>query len=301
MYHLHNKYMNEKPIVSISCLAYNHEEFIVECLNGFLMQETNFAYEVLIHDDASTDNTANIIRKYEAEHPEIIKPIYQTENQYSKSIGSIGLKYNFPRAKGKYIAICEGDDYWTDPLKLQRQVDFLETHDDFSLCAHSVNTIFDKSWNTEKTNRFLKPIRVAQFEDVIDYHYLPSNSLLFRSNVVANLPNWVFINKNLIASDVLICLMNASHGKVYYMENPMATKRINGGGITADIVGRRNRMISYKLVLYAITNRYSKGKYRKTLLPKQFKQYLRLVKKSIISGEIKNVFTFIKYISPPYL
>lgn len=122
------------PMVSISCITYNHAPYIRECLDGFMMQKTNFAFEVLIHDDASTDGTADIIREYEAKYPDIIKPIYQTENQYSKGI-SPSASFNFPRAKGKYIALCEGDDYWTDPFKLQKQVDFLESHPDYVMCS----------------------------------------------------------------------------------------------------------------------------------------------------------------------
>ena len=102
--------MSEKtPLVSVCTLAYNHEPYIRECLDGILMQKTNFAFELLIHDDASTDGTADIIREYETKYPDIIKPIYQTENQYRKRI-RINSTYNFPRAKGKYIALCEGDD-----------------------------------------------------------------------------------------------------------------------------------------------------------------------------------------------
>lgn len=100
----------DKLMVSICCITYNHEKYISEALESFLMQKTSFKYEILIHDDASTDNTAKIIREYEKKFPEIIKPIYQIENQYSKG-NKINLVYNFPRAKGKYIAICEGDDY----------------------------------------------------------------------------------------------------------------------------------------------------------------------------------------------
>ena len=109
----------DKPLVSISCIAYNHESYIRQCLDGFLMQKTTFSFEILIHDDASTDNTTDIIREYERKYPDIIKPIYQKENQYSKGI-PISATFNWPRAKGKYIAMCEGDDYWTDPLKIGR-------------------------------------------------------------------------------------------------------------------------------------------------------------------------------------
>ena len=132
--------MNKTTKVSISCLAYNHEPYISKCLDGFIMQKTDFPFEVLIHDDASTDRTADIIREYEAKYPDIIKPIYQTENKYSKGIG-ITKTYQFPRAKGKYIAMCEGDDYWTDPLKLQKQVDFLEKNEEYSACFHDIEIV----------------------------------------------------------------------------------------------------------------------------------------------------------------
>lgn len=123
-----------KPLVSICCLTYNHEHYIEQCLEGFLMQKVDFPVEILIHDDASTDKTVEIIRKYESKYPEIIKPIYQSENQYSKGIG-VTRVHQFPRAHGKYIALCEGDDYWTDPYKLQKQTDLLEANPSISLCV----------------------------------------------------------------------------------------------------------------------------------------------------------------------
>lgn len=125
----------DSPLVSICCLTFNHEPYIRECLDGFLMQKTSFPFEILIHDDASTDRTPVIIKEYEKKYPGIIKPIYQTENQHKKKIG-ISRTFQFPRAKGKYIALCEGDDYWTDPNKLQIQVDFLENNEEFAFCCH---------------------------------------------------------------------------------------------------------------------------------------------------------------------
>ena len=106
----------KSPIVTISCITYNHEKFIAQAIEGFLMQKTNFEIEILIHDDASTDNTASIIREYE-KNDSRIKVIYQSENQFSKGVKP-SLKFLWPIARGKYIALCEGDDYWTDPYKL---------------------------------------------------------------------------------------------------------------------------------------------------------------------------------------
>lgn len=122
------------PLVSISCITYNHKDFIRDALEGFLMQKTNFSFEVLIHDDCSTDGTTEIIREYADKYPNIIKPMYEQENQYQNGKPYGSEVWNYPRSKGKYIALCEGDDYWTDPFKLQKQVDFLEAHPEYGMC-----------------------------------------------------------------------------------------------------------------------------------------------------------------------
>ncbi len=124
------------PLVSICCITYNHAPFIRKCLDGFLMQQTNFPIEILIHDDCSTDGTTEIIREYEAKYPDLIFPLYEEENQYQKGKAAEIDFYNYCRARGKYIAYCEGDDYWTDPLELQKQVDFMEAKLEYSVCFH---------------------------------------------------------------------------------------------------------------------------------------------------------------------
>lgn len=127
-------------MVSILCLTYNHASFIRQTLEGFVKQKTTFMYEVLVHDDSSTDGTANIIREYAERYPDIIKPIYQTENQYSKRIGIINT-FLLPKAQGKYLAWCEGDDYWITVDKLQTQVDVLEQNDKCVSCLSKVEKI----------------------------------------------------------------------------------------------------------------------------------------------------------------
>lgn len=127
---------SREVMVSISCTAYNHERYIGKAIEGFVSQQTDFRYEVLIHDDASTDSTAQIIREYAEKYPDVIRPIYQTQNQYSQGV-NIGRDIIMPQVRGKYIAYCEGDDYWIDPHKLQKQVDFLEKHPEYSATAHN--------------------------------------------------------------------------------------------------------------------------------------------------------------------
>ncbi|MCX7547125.1 glycosyltransferase [Xanthomarina sp. F1114] len=143
-----------KPLLSICCTAYNQEEYIEETITGFLNQKTDFPIEIIIHDDASTDNTARIIQSF-AEKDNRIKTILQTENQYSQNI-KIWPNHLFSEANGKYIALCEGDDYWTDPLKLQKQVDFLEANQDYVIAwtnykVYNGKTFVENSFNhTEK-------------------------------------------------------------------------------------------------------------------------------------------------------
>jgi glycosyltransferase involved in cell wall biosynthesis len=122
----------EKPLVSIVCHTYNHEHFIEDALNGFLMQETDFPFEIIVHDDASVDNTKKTIELYVSTFPQIIKPIIQNENIYQQGLRP--TMFSFPSASGKYIAFCEGDDYWIDESKLKKQVDFLEKNPEVSVC-----------------------------------------------------------------------------------------------------------------------------------------------------------------------
>jgi len=154
------------PLVTISCITYNHEKYIRDAIESFLAQQTSFPIEILIHDDASTDKTTNIIREFEQKHPDLIFPLYQTENQYSKGVKP--EKINQDRARGKYLAYCEGDDYWPDPLKLQKQVDFLEANPDYSLTYCRFKTL------DQSTGQFLNDKNEFYFDscdDAIDFDF----------------------------------------------------------------------------------------------------------------------------------
>ena len=151
------------PLVSIRCAVYNHEPFLRQCLDGFVMQKTTFPFEAIVHDDASTDGSVAIIREYAEKYPDIIKPIYETENQYRKGAASesgkkIDAAFN---PNTKYYALCEGDDYWTDPNKLQIQVDFLEAHPDYSLTVHEYT-----EWDEEKKS--FRPHRIKFLENTTE-------------------------------------------------------------------------------------------------------------------------------------
>ena len=175
----------EIPLVSISCITYNHEPYIVQALDGFLMQKTSFPFEVLVHDDASTYRTADIIREYEKKFPEIIKPLYEEENQWIK--GRRGsAEFNFPRAKGKYIALCEGDDYWIDENKLQMQVDFLEKNPEYGMCYTNFNLVSEKSKNIKQKALDTKKWDLKNW--IISPGYTCPPSWCYRKELIKKIP-----------------------------------------------------------------------------------------------------------------
>lgn len=214
--------MDDKIKVSIICNAYNHANYIKDALEGFIMQKTNFAYEILIHDDASTDNTASIIRKYENKYPKLIKGIYQTENQYSKGI-NITKTYHLPRVNGKYIALCEGDDYWTDPLKLQKQYDKMEKNPQIDICAHAVTKI--RASNGEKLD-FIAPSNketVFSLGEVIGGGggFVATNSLFYRRELLDNQPQF----RKKCGLDYSLQIQGAMRGGMLYLPDNMAVYR----------------------------------------------------------------------------
>ena len=141
---------NKDIMVTVFCTAYNHEKYIRQCLDGFVMQKTTFKYEVIVHEDASTDHTADIIKEYEKKYPEIIKPIYENENQYKKGIDYVEM-FCLNNAKGKYIALCEGDDFWVDEYKLQKQFDVMEKNPSCKLCICKVRAVQETGERLEQT------------------------------------------------------------------------------------------------------------------------------------------------------
>lgn len=154
--------MEGTPLVTIRCLVYNHEPYLRQCLDGFVMQQTTFPFEAIVHDDASTDGSAAIIREYAEKYPDIIKPIYETENQFCKgTIDSIMVAATHPDSK--YIAMCEGDDYWTHPQKLQIQVAFLESHPDYYMTCHAFKYYFEDA-KEFRDPPFLNDLPLEEYE-----------------------------------------------------------------------------------------------------------------------------------------
>ena len=185
------------------------------------MQETNFPFEVIVHDDASTDGTADIIREFEAKFPHIIKPIYQTENQYSKKIG-ITRTFLYPKAQGKYLAICEGDDFWIDKHKLQKQADYMESHPDASAVFHPVNILFNEKV-IKNDRRWDKEMDFSPYDVIVGSgSFIITPSLFCRKDIALKFPKF---RQMANVGDYPLQILLSLNGKVHYLPDIMACYR----------------------------------------------------------------------------
>lgn len=217
--------LQNQILISISCVVYNQEDYLEKCLEGFLMQQTSFNFEVLINDDASTDNSVEILKYYENRFPEKIKVIYQDENKFSKFKGGMHMRFNFPRAKGKYIAMCDGDDYWINPYKLQNQIDFLERNMDFVIHHTNYKVLIDngKLLKSGGKNQSIE----RNFLDLLKGNFIVNSSVVFRKVEIKSIPGWV---SNVFAGDWAFYLfLTRSGGKIFYDETPSVVYRKNVG------------------------------------------------------------------------
>lgn len=214
----------ETPLVSISCITYNHALYIRQCLDSFLMQKCDFSFEILIHDDASTDGTQEIIKEYQSKYPTIIFPLIQSENQYSKGVRGMMPRFNFPRARGKYIALCEGDDFWTDMNKLQEQVDFLENNSNYIAIADNSYWLDVKS---EKKHVF-NTIPACD----IDINMLVKKRQFATASVVYRNSNIPFDTSNNIFGDTFLFGTLMKYGLFHYRPKITSVYRRHAGGVT---------------------------------------------------------------------
>ena len=241
----------EQPIlVAIHCLVYNHEPYLRDCFEGFVMQKTNFRFVAIVHEDCSTDHSADIIREYEAKYPDIFRPIYEIENQWHKTDGSLGRIMNAAiNATGaKYIAMCEGDDYWTDPYKLQKQVDFMEAHPECSLCCHRYK-IYNQSnstWEDDYVNElFIERPNGFYFSNKDNFYtwITKTNTLLYRANAV----NLVDLKKYKYSRDVHLNYHLLNEGKGFCLPFVAAVYRKQEGGVFSQLSTLEKQKISFMI------------------------------------------------------
>lgn len=265
------------PIVSICCVTYNHAPFIKKALDGFLMQEPPTGvskdepwYEILIHDDASTDGTNEIIREYATKYPNIIFPLYENDNQYSRGVDVDFFNYN--RVRGRYIAYCEGDDYWTDSLKLQKQVDFMDAHQEYSVCWHRVGVV-DSEDNYIRPGRADELFARKQYAAGIDIDiplffqnwYTQPCSMMIRKSKLNY--SWHNLYTNYCDTHEIYHLLKEGMGHILNFRG--ANYRIHTGGIasTKDDVQGCISELGYINELYRVNrDQYTKNYWKSVLL-----------------------------------
>lgn len=233
---------NNIPAVTICCIAFKHENYIRECLDGFIMQKTDFPFEVIVHDDASPDKTADIIREYEEKYPDIIKPIYQTENQYSRGVNPL-WSHVLPQARGKYLAICEGDDFWCDPNKLQMQYDFMEANPDYSLCMHGryILDSFKKQYIPDPIiKKFPEDGKTFAHRTACGEYFFFTQTMFIRKSCFDSKFNDVLRDSaNAPMSDLQVAFHMALVGNIKYLPQRMAVYRRAPGSATNNDKGVR--------------------------------------------------------------
>jgi glycosyltransferase involved in cell wall biosynthesis len=213
--------MSSKPKVSVVTITYNHEKYIRHTLDSFMMQQVDFPFEVVIADDASTDNTQAIIKEYEQKYPSVIHPILRKKNMgaVQNSLSSLQA------ATGEYIALCEGDDYWTDPSKLQIQADFLDAHKAYALCFHPVKVFFENHEKKSYAFPESKENRKFNISELLKSNFIQTNSVMYRKQKYDNLP------QDILPLDWYLHLYHAQFGKIGFVNKAMAAYRRHEGGL----------------------------------------------------------------------
>ena len=222
-----------RPFVVIRSITYNHEPYLKDALEGFVMQKTIFPFVAIVHEDASTDGNAEVLREYAEKFPDIIFPIYEEENQYSKQDGSITRIMNEAcfATGAKYASVCEGDDYWTDPYKLQKQVDFLESHPDYAMCFTNALEKWENKKGSEYVMNMGKKNRDYTALEIYNGFRIPTATVIFNINVIKNsVYNNLQKIKKPAFGDLQLFMSCALAGKVRYLhEITSCYRRLESG------------------------------------------------------------------------
>lgn len=293
------------PLVSICCITYNHEDCIRDAIEGFLMQKLNYPFEIIIHDDASIDATADIIKEYQIKYPAIIKPIYQKENQYSKCKNA--ALFTFKAAKGKYIALCEGDDYWIDPLKLQKQITEMEKHSECYICFHpAIMRWVDRSRDDRMLGFYSKKTMIFPIESVIlgGGEFMHTGSIVLNRLAIPRITSFFNIAKDAQVGDYYMQILGAENGGALYLSDVMSVYRVGVPGSWSRKVGSNpNYFASWfrsSVICYNKMNVFTNNKYSKSFNTKKKQLYSNLVrslypdietKKRILETDINDIDT----------
>lgn len=234
--------MESDLLLTVYCAAYNQAPYIRQTLDGFLAQKTNFKFKIVIHDDASTDGTDVIIQEYAKLYPDIISAIFESENQWSKHDNTLP-KLMYAHAHGKYLAFCEGDDVWTDPMKLQKQVDFFEDHPEYTLLCHNWNVFDGNSYSDSPIHHLYKQPFTFTFDTLPWVWITKTLTVMIRRDAI----NVEDLLQYKLCRDVHSVYYALKSGKGYYMPAVMATYRVHDGGVWSKHDSNERNKTTYDL------------------------------------------------------
>lgn len=275
-------------MVSIACVAFNHEYCIAQALDGFLMQETNFPFEIIIHDDVSTDSTVEIIKAYEKKFPNIIKPIYQSENQFSQGINP--MFFIFSKIQGKYMALCDGDDYWTDSKKLQIQVESMEKHPNIDVCFHPTYKLI-ASKQRGILAKYSEENKIFTAEEILlgGGEFCPTASLLLRGSLIAEFPEWF---SKMIPGDYPMQIMGSARGGALYLSKCMSAYRVGESSAwsslsIANSEKQKEHLLSFHKMLTKMNN-YFNNRFKKEIDKLIYESSLAFIKRRAIDIAVRD-------------
>ncbi len=270
--------------VSVLMITYNHQKYIAQALESILMQKGNFDYEIVIGEDCSTDNTRNIVVGYHKRHPEKIRLLLPEKN-----LGMMrNLAGTYKACKGEYIAILEGDDYWTSPHKLQKQVDFLDANPDFMICFHNARTMWE---NGKRPSVLLCPLfqkRESTIEDLLSENFIPTLTVMLRNGAVTEFPDWFF---DLKYGDWPLLLLNAQYGKIGYIREPMAVYRVHAEGAASGAYTSKDIYLKniYGIIqVYELIQRHFDNKYNEVIVRK-ISHYQNVAERYKATGKVSRL------------
>jgi len=274
------------PVVSVCCIAYNHQDYIANALDSLLAQETNFPFEVLIHDDASTDNTTEVIRHYAETYPRIIRTILQEENQYSQK-PIISPRFLFPLVRGEYVAICEGDDYWCSANKLMIQYQALQRSPDVNLSFHPVFKLDDNAGRKNVVGRFSENETRLDSATIIlgGGGFCPTASIMFRSSII---PDIISCVENAPVSDKFLQIVASLGGGALFLPQTMAVYRAGHEGAWTRRINHSERLKQYESHLrypYEWLTANSPDALLDVLKFSEADQYARIAKNYLLAGD----------------
>ena len=271
------------PKVSISVITYNHARFVRQALDGILMQEVNFPYEVIVGDDVSPDNTREILQEYAARFPDRIRLILHEQKG-----GGIPGKLNFVStihaARGEYVALLDGDDYWTDPHKLQRQVDFLDSHPDFSLCFHNAKLLFEGVEGMDRNyNQEAEPVTYTAEDLILRDWFIHSGSMMYRRKLFPKVfPEFY----DLPSGDIPIGIFLAAHGKVRYLPEVMSVYRKNAQSVSAQVADHLGaKAFLTRIAVLEVMDRVLGGRHQAAIRKTVARYHLEVAKQLMKAGD----------------